>query len=282
MLNKKSPELPIKDFYCIKSIFDKKKWPILDDDSDDDSDDNIFNNFCSMLAGLENDERELILSLTEKFLWVQDTNYIKYFIRVFDKFIANYEFINGNKILLCPLLTEEDFGKSKSSTFLFYWIKSALKAKHKKYMDFHIKYVDLPSSVDIKDIDSGYILCLVDDFIGTGETVEHAIKYFLDKQFDKNRIVIVSLVGMNFGISALEDQGYKVYVDVSCEKGLVGYDENKIQLMRKIEAKIKVKPRFNFGYKNSEALVKMVHTPNNTFPIYWLRNENNEFAPFPR
>lgn len=277
-VNKKSPGLPINDLNCIKSIFNTKKWPTYGYFDDD-----IFNNFCNMLADLEADERELVLSLTEKFLWVQEFDYIPYFARAFDKFITDYEFIHGNKILLCPLLPEEDFGKTKSSVCLLYLIKSYFNVMRSKYSSFYIDYADSPASVDlIKVKNDGYILCLIDDFIGTGETVERAVKYFLDKQIGKDMMVIVSLVGMKFGLSMLENKEYKVYVDISCEKGLVGYDENKIQLMRNIETKIKVLPEFNFGYKSSEALIKMMHTPNNTFPIYWLRNKNNKFAPFPR
>ena len=52
--------------------------------------------------------------------------------------------------------------------------------------------------------------------------------------------------------------------------------------MKNIEEAIQVSDDYKFGYKGSEALVKMIRTPNNTFPIYWLRNKKNKFAPFPR
>lgn len=35
-------------------------------------------------------------------------------------------------------------------------------------------------------------------------------------------------------------------------------------------------------YAQSEALVRMFRTPNNTFPIYWLKNSKNPCPPFPR
>lgn len=52
--------------------------------------------------------------------------------------------------------------------------------------------------------------------------------------------------------------------------------------MQGIEEKIVVKPRFKFGYGQSKALVRMLHIPNNTFPIYWLNNNKNKYAPFLR
>lgn len=43
---------------------------------------------------------------------------------------------------------------------------------------------------------------------------------------------------------------------------------------------------YSFGYKESEALVTMTRTPNNTFPLYWFEaklDKNNKWqAPFPR
>lgn len=36
------------------------------------------------------------------------------------------------------------------------------------------------------------------------------------------------------------------------------------------------------GYAESEALVTMIKTPNNTFPFYWYEKNSNSYAPFPR
>lgn len=65
--NKKPPNLSIGDFIRIQEIFKSNKWPI-----SGIFDDNYFDNFCEMLAGLSEEQRELILSLTGKFLWVQE------------------------------------------------------------------------------------------------------------------------------------------------------------------------------------------------------------------
>lgn len=276
--NQKSPELSIKDFARIKDVFTRKNWPIEDDFNDD-----VFENFCNMLAGLDSDQRNLIISLSEKFLWVQESTYLKHFAVAFDSFITSFDFSRGKKVFICPLLPEEDFGKSKSSVSMLYFVKSHLGAIQRKYSDFSITYADSPSVVNLDIIQDGYTLCLIDDFIGTGETAERAVKYFLDRDITKNMIAIVSLVSMKFGISDLNNKGYSTYTDISCDKGIsCTNDETQIELMKNIEKTIKVSDDCKFGYKGSEALVKMMRTPNNTFPIFWLRNKKNKFAPFPR
>lgn len=276
--NQKSPKLSIKDFVRIKDVFIRKNWPI-----EDYFDDGVFENFCNMLAGLTPDQCNLIISLTEKFLWIQEGAYIKHFSVAFDSFITSYDFSRGKRIYICPLLPEEDFGKSKSSVSLLYFVKAHLDAIQRKYSDFSITYADSPNAVNLDIIKDSYTLCLIDDFIGTGETVERAAKYFLEQDISKNMMAIVSLVSMKSGIFDLNNKGYSTYTDISCDKG-ISYtgDETKIELMKNIEKTIKVSDDYKFGYKSSEALVKMMRTPNNTFPIYWLRNKKNKFAPFPR
>ncbi len=276
--NQKSPELSIKDFVRIQEIFKQKNWPIEDYFSDD-----VFENFCHMLAGLEPEQCNLVINLTEKFLWVQDSAYIKHFSVAFDSFISSYSFSRGKNIYICPLLPEEDFGKSKSSISLLYLVKSHLGAIQRKYSEFSITYADSPNAVKLDKIRDNYTLCLIDDFIGTGDTVERASKYFLDRNISKNMMTIVSLVSMSSGLDDLNNKGYITYTNISCEKGITdGGNETQIELMKNIEESIKVSDNYKFGYKGSEALVKMIRTPNNTFPIYWLRNKKNKFAPFPR
>ena len=89
---------------------------------------------------------------------------------------------------------------------------------------------------------------------------------------------------MNEGVKILNSNGYTVYSAVQCNKGL---SENgtieQIEMMKSIEDQIRIDEVFRFGYHSSEALVKMMRTPNNTFPIYWFHKRNrNKYAPFPR
>lgn len=276
--NKQHLDLSISNFNRIKSVFEQNGWPIYDRFGED-----TFGDFCNMFAGFEEDQFEMMISLTEKFIWINDIDYPKYFLDAFSKFIDTYCFGNKKNIMLCPLLPEEDFGKAKSSVFLFYSIKAHINALQRKYSRFNFSYEDILSKIDVDCFKDKFVLCLIDDFIGTGETVERAIEYFIRKGYPKDSIVILSLVAMKSGVQRLNNQQINVYNAIVCDKGLSSKgDEKQIKLMENIETKIGVTEENKFGYKGSEALVKMWRTPNNTFPVYWLRNKKNSYAPFPR
>lgn len=278
---KKENELSVQYLARLSAIFAKKKWPI-----DDDLGDKTFENFCNLLAGLEPSHCELILTLTENFLWVREFDYIKHFSYSFDSFISNFSFNEKKNIVVCPLLSEKDFGKAKSSIALFYFIKSLLPSLRAKYTQYNIAICDTPSSFRCKQLKSSTTLCLVDDFIGSGNTAVDAINYFLKQEYPLSQIAIVSLVAMEKGLEDLCKKGYNTYVSIVKKKGITGSGRDEFsetKTMQEIEAAINISPEYQFGYSRSEALVKMIRTPNNTFPIYWYRRKNvNIYAPFPR
>ena len=221
--------------------------------------------------------------LTQKFLWIKESEYLKHFLHTFDAFISSYDFNNTKTIMLCPALPEDDFGKPKSSVDLLYKVKGRLSSLQEKYSDFNITYIDSPQflcNVALEDT----ILCLIDDFVGSGETIERVKKYINDNEYSIDKLVVVSLVSMSSGKEYVKKLGIELYTNIVCEKGISGCENEETNrlIMEQIEKTIKVKDIYNFGYSQSEGLVKMIRTPNNTFPIYWLKNKQNANAPFPR
>ena len=81
----KSSDLPIEIFGRIQKIFKDKNWPI-----ENSFEISVFDDFCNMLSTLTPEEQNLLLNLTENFLWVQDREYATYFIKSFDLFINNF------------------------------------------------------------------------------------------------------------------------------------------------------------------------------------------------
>ncbi len=51
--------------------------------------------------------------------------------------------------------------------------------------------------------------------------------------------------------------------------------------MESIEKKIKPHKNEKLGFKSSEALITLIRTPNNTFPVFW-KQKKDRIAPFPR
>ena len=52
--------------------------------------------------------------------------------------------------------------------------------------------------------------------------------------------------------------------------------------MHEIEDILKVDSKYSFGFNQTEALISLIKTPNNTFPVYWYEKNGHSHAPFPR
>lgn len=278
---KKKAELSVQDFARLRTIFDKKKWPI-----EDGFESKVFENFCGLLAGLKAHQRELMFTLTERFLWVRELDYVRCFSRTFDLFVSSFPFNSCTNIVICPLLPEEDFGKSKSSIMLLYFIKANIVSLRMKYPRYSINFCDSPALFNCAQSQAATVLCLVDDFIGSGDTAVKTVDYFLRQYYPLSQIAVLSLVAMEKGLARLQEKEYHTYTSIVETTGITGRgrDESvEIKTMEEIETAIRVSSKYRFGYAHSQALVKMIRTPNNTFPIYWRTNGNvNVYAPFPR
>lgn len=288
MKNKSTPaqkELPIQTYNRLLQIFSQKGWPRKGVVGS-----GYFDRFCELLRTLSDEEQEMLLTLTEDFVWIREMEYIEYFCAAFDQFILNLPPEPRRTIVIAPLLPEADFGNSKSSVILFYIIKSYLSELQTEYRAQNILH-NITMQDNLAEFDPalfpvGSLFCLVDDFIGSGETAASAIQFFLDKGVPPEQLTVLGLVALQQGIDYLSQNQIQVLNGMVMCKAISdrtdGNAERYRELMLGIEARIKVKPDNTFGYAHSEGLVKMVRTPNNTFPIYWFKGKKNPNAPFPR
>lgn len=279
---KKTEEITVQTLARIKAIFDFKGWPL-----EGCFGESYFDEFCGLIQSLDAQESDIILALTNDFIWIRDFEYSKYFAIVFEQFVSTVAENRYKNIYIAPLLSESDFGKPKSSVVLFYYIKSHLLYMQNKYNQYNIIIEDSPKTFNSSKFSESSILCLIDDFIGSGDTGDAAAQFFVNKKgMTKDMVAILSLVAMQQGIDYLHKTGYTVLAAKIMQKGITGRtdgnEKNFREVMETIENRIKVRDDFKFGYAGSEALIRMVRTPNNTFPVYWLKNKKNPHAPFPR
>lgn len=298
---KETEEYKVSPYIIAKAtqVFENKQWAI-DKNSDDMSINwqKRFNMYCSMLNQLEEIQQELILELTNEYVYISSIDYTAQLNCLLTKlYKGNYENVRKyNKVYVMPLIapTDKALNKVKSSTYLAYMF-SITELAYNEYLkdnnnkDVSFKRVEeiesLPHGINNKD---GSIIFLVDDFIGTGDTAIEALDELLKAGISKEKIIVISLLGMNFGIEKLKSQGIQVFSSSIKYKGITDrYEgqelEQKKEIMKSIENNMNIKPELEFGYKGSEALVTMARTPNNTFPIFWQDDKKRGYlAPFPR
>ena len=271
-----------KYFASVSDLFEHKGWEI------EDINGSVFNRFCSRLAHIEKDEdRDFILELTERYVWIRSDEYEDKLLDVLNKMSENdwWKTIDKKKnIIFCPIKTEDNVYKTKSSTFMLYLCRSIEASTL-----VSSKICHNPST--IRDIDPNEIGCLifVDDYIGTGLTFfEFMGGLFPDGCSYIEKIALLSIAAQEEGINNIKREYPKIhcfYSEGLLKRGISDYFNReetviKKEMMKSIEKELKIKNSF-FGYKDCEALVSLVRTPNNTFPFYWCEGGTND-APFAR
>ena len=123
---------------------------------------------------------------------------------------------------------------------------------------------------------------VVDDFIGSGKTVEARYKYFLNRHLGDATICFYFLAGMAKGINYCKNRNIPVHCCKIMHKGISGHYSKeellkRIWSMRYLESQLgsesgdtKLKDN-SWGYGHAEALFcrKFGNIPNSVFPIFW-------------
>lgn len=293
MRPKKISKFGFEEIRELKNLFIEKGWNQFDEFE------SFFNNYCSMLEYLDPEQSSLVIDLTKKFIWLRSADYYSYLKETL-LMLQSYDHLTLDCIHIIPLIskTDRELQKIKSSSHVAYLCKnSAFKynevLKDTKFI-IHNNLETLPRPSTLKRTNSPILL--IDDFIGTGDTAIEALDELLEKRdYDNETLYVATLVCQEQGMNVINKRGFNVLSPIIRNRGISeNYDKEEVEemkiLMRKIEDVLaqdsKFDPEFKFGYKESEALVALIRTPNNTFPIYWYSAKigagKQWMAPFPR
>lgn len=234
------------------------------------------------------DEQRLILDMLEKFNVVDYTNYYSCFNEIFHRInvIEGAWFQNLEKIAIVPLLKPKSIEKNemKSSRFIWYLLKNVNFFGYMVFDNKTVSFIDVAEKGKISSLNSYNQVFLVDDYIGSGDTAISAIEYLIKNGVANFKITVVAIAAQKEGIQALKQYGVRFYYLETVSKAISDeYPESErecaLELMRTIEGRYGgINKKYSLGYKQSEALWSLIRTPNNTLPIFWLKN----IAPFER
>jgi hypothetical protein len=267
----------------VNRIFKANKWV------EKDVQELAFNGFCKLFVLLAPDERKLILELTENYHWITQSEYQ-------DKFIQAMESVNAvdietvTKVYFFPIIKPEDENKVKSGQHLLYMIK-AYKQLMRKYS--HVKFEFISEFEEIQKLNllDHERLFLVDDYIGSGQTFNYCMT-----ELGKNATLsaaltkVVCIAIQEETLINLVTDGFGVLKTLIVKRGITDFNvepiiDEKKKLMREIERHVPGAKSFSLGYNETEALITMMRTPDNTFPVFWkrFRKDGKLFdAPFSR
>ena len=241
-----------------------------------------------LLSQLKVDEINLFLELLSDFTWIRNNSYNKLMLDIFRSFDKDF-LNNATKFYFFPLVKPSDAYKIKSGGAVIY-LTVPLLDHIDEFNHIEKQIIDNYKILKKINLKKNEYLVLMDDFIGSGNTLKACFNKLIELGFDSNNIVICSLAIQKVGLKVINDLGLKVYYSHIEKKGISDkYDgeerETRLERMRKIEFKLRFNKNFSLGYEASEALISMIKPPNNTFPLFWHEYERDTIkqkAPFPR
>ena len=243
-----------------------------------------FNRFCERLCTLDAEEQRLVIELTRRFTAIGGAEYPQLILKLMNRLHSQKlpVFSEAGKVFILPLIAPEDRGRTKSSSVVWYHCREELIRYSLLLADKKVLYHDIEEA-------SNELVILVDDFVGSGETAVSAVNWFTDSfGTDPKQIIILSIAALEMGIDHVRQKtGVEIYAYYNFRKGISDYysDDQRdgcLKTMAGIEDKLKVDSDFRLGYAQSEALISLIRTPNNTFPVFWKKKDKSSPAPFLR
>lgn len=282
MKMKNSNNLNIKIFNQLTQLFMEKFSNLPENIAE-----KLFNRISNLLGSLDIKEQITILQLFEKVEYFSILDYEMLLVDVIKKMLL---VVDTKNIIFTPLISQRVQREVKSSMLVTYLFKSNVIKYEFPNSSFQFSYkTDLIESEIINLNNKNKKLAIVDDFIGTGNSALEVARYFIDKGVKKEKIIFVSLVTLTEGETILQNHNYQYFYakksltlkehthDLTEDQKNQIYNDIKI-----ISEKIKVNNKGEFlGYHESEALISMIRTPNNSLNILW-EGVNSENIPFPR
>lgn len=268
----------------LNTIFRDKNWFSIENH------DFVFESLCSISEVLTKKENDLIFELVERYNWITYNDYSVKLKKILKKIVTISE-NSKHKIYLFPVIKPEDEGKNKSGNSISYMLKclkpSVPEAKNTSIIEL-TKFENISS--ENLTLGNDDLLILVDDYIGSGQTLDATLlEVNKNNTINKENLLIACIAIQKDTITRLETNNYKVIYDEVVIKGISQFyqsplKEEYIETMLEIERKLISGRNFSLGYEESEAIITMLRTPDNTFPVFWhnYKKSTNLNPPFPR
>lgn len=237
----------------------------------------VFERLCKILVQFDKEQQDLMFELLERYVWLSGKEYDANIIRLLEQ-VDKDKLDKVKKIFLIPIVKPSDLKKTKSAHAVLYSLRS-LKPFIKSYEK--IKFIE--KNIQSNDIETNdeQIIFLIDDFIGSGDTLQKALAALKENiRIKSNHINILTIAIQADTYGELNNNQLSIYANNVLEKGITDFYEptivsKKISLMKEIEKYIESKS-YSFGYKKAEMLITLLRTPNNTFPVFWDKYRIND------
>lgn len=246
-------------------------------------------NLCELIINLKPNERDLLLELTERYNWLSNDKYFKLITETWNK-IDEAKLANCHTIYLFPIKKPTDKDTIKSGDSLVYQVQASTlmsnrlsRIKFKSFSNFE-KFATT-------NFELNSMILLVDDFLGSGKTFTKCLQQIIEVNPSiRDKLNIFAIAIHQDALKVIAESKIPVYYGHAEKRGISDYHsgsdaESRIGTMLNIEKRLKINLTYSLGFGKTEALITLIRTPNNTFPIFWDEYEIDgvkKSAPFPR
>lgn len=224
------------------------------------------------------EHRDLVTNLIKRFIYLSNDKYME-LIKELAEEIATDPTLNEKNT---QIVASAAGSNSDSSQHVLYTLKPIFEElkwrEHQVANTFTSAYRNYKKNSDYNQ------LILIDEFIGTGETMIGRIKE-MSRTFDQAgvsdyEIKVKVLVATEIGVENLNTEGIDVSSRITLSKGISDYyspetRSKKIDLMLNLEGLLKERfkdrelPTLGYGKTESLYCREDGNTPNSVFPVFW-------------
>jgi hypothetical protein len=198
---RKTTTIPLVMLRKLEIIFKDHNWSL-----EFEGEQELFRRFCLMLSCLSKDQQECVLEVTKHFLRIDMNDYNYHIRRSLSKIdIALLD--STSRIYIVPINSEKGYEEYKSSNWMTYIFKDPTFIYSTVLKDKKLSVANTPDFLPKNFNTQPYIIMLVDDFIGSGETVISCLEYITKKNIDLRKAIILTLVIQN-----IKAKGYSDFV----------------------------------------------------------------------
>jgi len=235
----------------------------------------VFERFGQLLTRLVQKERALVLTLLEDFLHCSSYDLMPLLRKALEAIPA--AMLAGiGRVILLPLAETRNDGKPKSSSALLYPAENVILPYMPSFSGKQVSvYEKMALLREQADDRSDSLVILLDDFVGSGGSAVKAIqRYRSDFAKTSDRLVVAVVAAQEQGIKLIAQENVTTYVGIVRKRGIsdssvISDRKAALAIMDSLEGRLGVAADYLRGYGKCEALVTMLRTPNNTFPIFW-------------
>jgi len=276
----------IQNVEKLRDIFSKNNWDIKKLFYE-----KAFEKYCTLLTILDDEEQDIVLTLTEDYLHCP--SYISAFLleECFAKIDID-KYSGYQDIYVLPLIDVADKKKTKSGHSISYSTAYEYVPTYFNVGVDNVHLISNPNSlVPYRKKRKPGLMIYVDDFIGSGGTAVKAIQNYNNMiSVQDDSVIIIATVAMEAGYNIIKELVNEVFISKTLKRGISDSDKftdkrKALSIMDKIESRLGNVNDFKHGYKMSESLVTMSRTPDNTFPVFWwdkCATGSKWPSPFPR